>query len=74
MSSEESRSGLEDRPFSYRVTRDGKVFVSWRGRTVTTLAGDRARTFLRKVEGVDSEQQQRAMARVTGNFKRGNER
>jgi hypothetical protein len=50
-----------DDVFSYRSTKDGKVFISWHGRKVTTLAGAR-------------EEQQLEMARVTGHFKHGNER
>jgi len=45
-----------------------------RGRVVTTLAGVPAERFLRDVEGADEEAEQLLMARVTGNFKRGNER
>ena len=28
---------LADEPFSYRASGDGKVFISWQGRTVMTL-------------------------------------
>ncbi|MGH2954628.1 MAG: hypothetical protein ACRDK9_11560 [Solirubrobacterales bacterium] len=60
--------------FSYRSTKGGKVFISWRGRTVTTLAGSAARAFLARVSGASPAEAQRAMQRATGNFKRGNER
>jgi hypothetical protein len=60
--------------FSYRVTRDGTVFVSWRGRVVVTLAGAKAERFLAGVRDADAAAAQLWMARVTGNFKRGNER
>ena len=60
--------------FSYTQTKGGKVFISWEGRTVTTLAGDRAATFLARADGLDTEGLQHLMARATGNFKRGNER
>jgi hypothetical protein len=60
--------------FSYRATKDEKVFISWNGRTVTTLSGPRARRFLADAEGADAAGEQLLMARATGNFKRGNER
>ena len=60
--------------FSYAETKDGKVFISWQGRTVTTLAGEGARRFLSRAESLDADGRQQLMARATGNFKRGNER
>ncbi|MBA2597330.1 MAG: hypothetical protein H0T18_05025, partial [Chloroflexia bacterium] len=41
---------------------------------VTTLAGKDAVRFLARVDGAGAEQAQLAMAKATGNFKRGNER
>jgi hypothetical protein len=57
--------------FAYRATKDGSVFIDWQGRTVTTLRGDDAVRFLRRLE---REDEQALMQRATGNFKRGNER
>jgi hypothetical protein len=68
------RGGLEDAPFSYREGGSGKVFISWRGRPVLVLKGDQARSFLERVAHLDDAGRQLAMARATGNFKRGNER
>jgi hypothetical protein len=50
------------------------VFISWRGRPVLVLKGDQARSFLERVAHLDDAGRQLAMARATGNFKRGNER
>ena len=60
--------------FSYRTTKDNKVFIYWRGREVTVLKGSGAQRFLEKVEGLGRSEAQLAMAKATGNFKRGNER
>ena len=62
------------RDFSWRSTRDGRVFITWRGREVKVLTGDRAGHFIARVEGATDAEAQLEMARVTGNFKRGNER
>lgn len=61
-------------PFRYRVTKDGTVFVDHHGRVVTTLRGRAAERFLARVQRMDHAGAQGEMARVTGNFKRGNER
>lgn len=37
------------------------------------LKGGKAESFLRRVAGLDAAGQQLVMAKVTGNFKRGNE-
>ena len=60
--------------FAWQATKDGRVRISRRGRVVTTLTGARAARFLHEVEGADEPAAQLLMARVTGNFKRGNER
>ena len=60
--------------FTWRGTKDGRVLVDWRGRTVVTLAGSKASRFLVDVDGADAESEQLLLARITGNFKRGNER
>ena len=59
--------------FSYRVSKDEKVFISYHGTHVTTLAGRAAADFVRKVAGADPMQAQLLMARATGTFKRGSE-
>lgn len=56
--------------FTY-VVRGDDVVVLHRGRTATVLRGSRARDFLDDVERGDPQQ---LMARVTGNYRRGNER
>lgn len=67
-------SGLDEGVFSYRAQKDGTVRIAYRGRVVTTLAGKEATRFLSRVDGAGEEQAQLAMAKATGNFKRGNER
>lgn len=56
--------------FEYRV-RGGEVEIHHRGRPATVLRGSRAAQFL---DDVEREDPQELMARVTGNYKRGNER
>ena len=60
--------------FSAQVTKDGRVRVFWEGRCVVTVGGERAARLRAELEGASFEAQQYALQRVTGNFKRGNER
>lgn len=60
--------------FSAQVTKDGRVRVFWEGRCVLTLGGERAARLRAELEGASFEEQQYALQRATGNFKRGNER
>ena len=64
---------MED-SFSFRTTKDGRVFISWQGRQVVILKGKQAQRFAAQSQGLDAEGMQLLMARMTGNFKRGNER
>ncbi|MEO7131546.1 MAG: hypothetical protein ABIZ07_09255 [Dermatophilaceae bacterium] len=56
--------------FTYVQTGD-KVVITHHGRRATTLRGNVAARFLTEVENVDPHQ---LMARLTGNYKHGNER
>jgi hypothetical protein len=63
--------------FTYRITKNGKIFVYWQGRQgkrEIVLRGKRAARIIRDLPMMNPEEQQRALARSTGNFKRGNER
>jgi hypothetical protein len=60
--------------FSFRSTKSGEVHISWQGKPVTTLRGGTAARFLGRARLLDDDGVQLLMARVTGNFKRGNER
>lgn len=63
----------DDLGFTYQERNDG-VVVFMRGRLAATLRGFAAEDFLAEVEPLNSSAAQQLMARVTGNFKRGNER
>ncbi len=68
------RGVLDEEPFSYRVTKNGTVFIAWHGKTVTTLKGKSAELYLARIAGLDEHGAQLAMAKATGHFKHGNER
>ena len=60
--------------FTCHLPKDGTVRISHRHRHVVTLAGERARSFREQIAAATDAEAQLLMARVTGNFKRGNER
>ena len=63
-----------EKDFSYKATKFGKVFISWRGKQVKALAGKEAEKFLALAAEADERETQMLMAKRSGNFKRGNER
>ena len=65
---------LATEPFDYREGKDSKIFLFWEGRQVKIIKGRAAEKFLAKVAKLSSEGVQLELAKLTGNFKRGNER
>ncbi len=63
----------DDLGFTYLATKSGVVFVRHHGRLASELRGKAAAAFLKKIEQTDFAREQQLMARITGNFKRGNE-
>ena len=57
--------------FDHIERSDGSVVITHHGHTATVLRGRRAADFLEDVESGDDQE---LMARVTGNYKHGNER
>ncbi|MBM7564928.1 hypothetical protein [Paenibacillus sacheonensis] len=74
MSSTDKRNRLSEEVFTYRITKDNKVFIYWMGKQVTILAGKESDKFLQRISNKDHKETQLVMAKVTGNFKHGNEK
>jgi len=54
--------------FTYRATKDGKVFISWHGKQVTTLSGRKANDFITRISNTGEKEAQLIMAKATGHF------
>ena len=65
---------MADRHFSSGARGRGDVFVSRRGRDVTTLRGRAAARLLVSADGASDGQVQELLRRATGNVEHGNER
>jgi hypothetical protein len=61
-------------PFAYRVTKDGRVLIERRGRTVSMVAGKDGLTLASKLALADADGVEQLLARATGNYRRGTER
>ena len=64
----------EDLGFTYRARKNGDVEVLHRGRLAASLRGVAAQEFIAEVELGGFVEAQQLMARLTGNYKHGNER
>jgi len=63
-----------DLGFTHRRRKGGEVELLHHGRLAVTLRGAAASDFLAEVEAGQPSDAQQLMARLTGNYKRGNER
>lgn len=64
------RSVAAPHGFTYEVRRSGEIVIRHHGRVAANLRGRAATKFL---SDVSRHPEQEVMARVTGNYKRGNE-
>lgn len=69
-----SEEKFTEEVFSYKISKDNKVFLFWYGKQVMILKGKDSEKFIARISGADFQEAQLLMAKVTGNFKRGNER
>jgi hypothetical protein len=65
---------MNDLGFTYRLKKNKDLEIHHRGRLASTLRGHDATDFLAEVEAGSEDDAQQLMARVTGNYKHGNER
>lgn len=70
----DQRDRLSEEPFDYQVFKDNKIQIYWEQRPVMLLKGAAAEALQRKLEGAEGTAAQLILAKVTGNFKRGNEK
>lgn len=59
--------------FSYKSTKDGKVFIYRNSKHAMILKGSKASELLLEISGANEEESQMILAIITGQFKFGNE-
>ncbi|EOO19928.1 MULTISPECIES: hypothetical protein [Bacillus cereus group] len=75
MKKTDKRNRLDDMMFHYRVTKNNIVLIEYYVKRIMILKGNDAEKFLNKINRASNEKEkQLIMAKITGNFKRGNER
>jgi hypothetical protein len=75
MKNTDRRNRLDDRMFHYRITKNDIVLIEYYVKQIMILKGNDAEKFLNKINHANNDkEQQLIMAKITGNFKRGNER
>lgn len=71
----DKRNRLEENPFSFKISKDNTVFIEFHGKRVKILKGKEVEKFLKRIELAGNDKEvQLILAKITGNFKRGNER
>ncbi|WP_265459646.1 hypothetical protein [Enterococcus sp. HY326] len=65
---------VQENAFTYDVKKDAKVFIYHYGKQVMILKGKKSAQLLKRLDKATIEETQLILAKVTGNFKRGNER
>ena len=66
-------SDKSDLGFTYRSRKNGDLEILHRGRLASTLRGTDAAAFIHELQDASADDAQQLMARLTGNYKRGNE-
>lgn len=75
MKNTDKRNRLDDKMFHYRITKNNMVLIEYYGKQIMVLKGNDAEKFLNKINHANNDKEkQLIMAKITGNFKRGNER
>lgn len=69
----DKRDMLKEYPFSYRESKE-KVLVYFNNKMIMTVAGKNAAKLMAKLSSADDFQEQLILAKITGNFKHGNEK
>ncbi|ACA40076.1 hypothetical protein J2D69_10200 [Lysinibacillus sphaericus] len=76
MSGIDKRNRLSEEPFTYEITKNGNVAIYYEGKQIKVVKENEAERLLAKIH--EAEQQtievQLLLAKMTGNFKRGNEK
>ena len=69
-----SNGKIKDLGFTHNVAKNGTVSIAHYGKLATRLHGSKAISFLEDMSRSAINEQQQLMAKLTGNYKRGNER
>ncbi|MFB7158166.1 hypothetical protein [Lysinibacillus sp. NPDC056232] len=76
MSEIDERNRLSEEPFAYQITKKGTVVIDYEGKQIKIVKDREAERLIARIKEVEDNQTavQLLLAKITGNFKRGNEK
>jgi hypothetical protein len=76
MSDIDKRDRLKEEPFSYLITKKGTVIIYYEDKQIKIIKDREAERLIERIKKAedDSTKVQLLLAKITGNFKRGNEK
>ena len=69
-----NESKIGDLGFTFRESKNGDIVINHHGKKAAILRKLKAQTFKESIDSCAFDELQKIMARVTGDYKRGNER
>ena len=75
MSEIDKRNRLGEEPFAYQIMKSGTVAINYRGKQIKVVKDKEAERLIKRIKAVENNilEVQLLLAKITGNFKRGNE-
>ncbi|WP_057762032.1 hypothetical protein [Cytobacillus praedii] len=76
MSEIDKRNRLSEEPFTYQTTKKGTVAIYYKGKQIKIIKDSEAERLIARIKQVEDNliEVQLLLAKITGNFKRGNEK
>lgn len=76
MSEIDKRNRLSSEPFTYQITKQGRIVIYYEGKQIKIVKDREAERLIARINEVEDKRTevQLLLAKITGNFKRGNEK
>lgn len=75
MNNIDKRNRLNEEVFSYQVSKNNSVFINYKGKEIKIVKGKEAERMLSRIQAAETDKEiQLTLAKITGNFKHGNEK
>ena len=76
MSDIDKRNRLKEEPFTYQITKNGTVAINFKGKQIKIVKDKEAERLIARIKAVEDNilEVQLLLAKITGNFKHGNEK
>ncbi|MGI2328555.1 hypothetical protein [Planococcus sp. YIM B11945] len=75
MNNIDKRNRLDEEVFTYRIGKNNNVFIAFHGKEIKIVKGKEADKLLTRIQQAETAKDvQLALAKITGNFKHGNEK